>query len=63
LRSIHCPDRHDFGPRYLKSDLPRHYEDLCRLSLVRSLDDYDWMVELASRLFDTALRDHDTRAK
>lgn len=63
LRAVHCPDRHDFGPRYLKDDLPRHYDDLCRLSLVSSLDDYEWMVELASRLFDAALREHDTRKK
>ena len=63
LRAVHCPDRYDFGPRYLRDDLPRHYEDLCRLSLVRSLDDYEWMVELASRLFDAALREHDDRTK
>lgn len=63
LRAIHCPDRHDFGPRNLQNDLPRHYEDLCRLSLVRSLDDYDWMVELASRLFEAALREYDARRR
>ncbi|MBY0112269.1 MAG: nucleotidyltransferase domain-containing protein [Phycisphaerales bacterium] len=63
LRAIHCPDRYDFGPRYLKSDLPRQYDDLCRLSLVRSIHDYEWMVELASRLFDAALREHDARSK
>lgn len=66
LRAIHCPDRHDFGPRYLKSDLPAHphyYEELCRLSLVRSLEDYEWMVERASRMFEAALREHDAQAK
>lgn len=60
LRAIYCPERYDFGPRYLKDDLPRQYEDLCRLSFVRSLDDYDWMVELAGRMFDAALRKHDS---
>lgn len=33
LRAVHCPDRHDFGFRYLKDDLPRReYEMVCRLS-------------------------------
>jgi predicted nucleotidyltransferase len=63
LHAVHCPDRYDFGPRYLKDDLPHHYDDLCRLSLVRSLADYEPMVDLASGLFDAALREHDTRGK
>lgn len=63
LRAVHCPDRFDFGPRYLKSDLPHQYDDLCRLSLVRSLDDYERLVDLASCLFDAALREHDARGK
>lgn len=33
LRAVHCPERHDFGFRYLKDDLPRReYEVVCRLS-------------------------------
>ncbi|HEX8877545.1 MAG TPA: nucleotidyltransferase domain-containing protein [Phycisphaerales bacterium] len=63
LRAVHCPDRYDFGPRYLKDDLPHHYEDLCRLSVVASLEAYESHVALASRLFDAALREHDARGR
>ncbi len=32
LRITHCPDRHDFGFRYLRDDLPaREYQTVCRL--------------------------------
>jgi hypothetical protein len=32
LRITHCPDRHDFGFRYLRDDLPRaEYDAICRL--------------------------------
>lgn len=32
LRAVHCPERHDFGFRYVKDDLPpREYALLCRL--------------------------------
>lgn len=63
LRAVHCPDRYDFGPRYLKDDLPHHYADLCRLSLVASVRDYEDHVALASGLFEAALREHDARQK
>lgn len=33
LRAVHCPERHDYGFRYLKDDLPKaEYEALCRLA-------------------------------
>jgi hypothetical protein len=33
LRCVHCPDRHDYGFRYVRDDLPREeYEALERLS-------------------------------
>jgi len=40
LRITHCPDRHDFGFRYLREDLPREeYEAVCRLCYPRSAAD------------------------
>jgi hypothetical protein len=36
LRAVHCPDRHDYGFRYVKNDLPKaEYELVCRLAYPR----------------------------
>lgn len=39
LRMVYCPDRFDFGLRYLRDDLPaREYQAVCRLCLPGSLE-------------------------
>lgn len=39
LRAVHCPDRHDFGFRYVKDDLPKEqYDALEELSYPRPQD-------------------------
>lgn len=54
LRMIHCPDRYNFGPRYLQYDLPAaEYARVKDLFFVPSLDQllpkkklaYDWLRE------------------
>ena len=39
LRMLHCPDRFDYGMRYLRDDLPREvYDRICAAALPGSLD-------------------------
>lgn len=58
-RCIHCPDRHDFGFRYIRADLPREAWELVeRLSYVPSPADIPARVAEAVRAFDLALAEH-----
>lgn len=56
LRCVHCPDRWDFGPRYVRSDLPaEEYTALVRLAYPRALEDLPQLVAEASALFEQTL--------
>ncbi|MBS0191917.1 MAG: nucleotidyltransferase domain-containing protein [Phycisphaerales bacterium] len=56
LRCLYCPERHDFGFRYLKADLPPEiYSEVEGLSYFATPDDILRHVQTASRLFDAAL--------
>lgn len=56
LRCVHCADRHDYGLRYLRDDLPpAEYAALCRLCYPRSLADLEPFTRDASHLFERAL--------
>ena len=61
LRMIHCPDRYNFGPRYLQHDLPPEaYQRLVRLYSVSAIDDiiplkrdaYQWLRENLDVIID-----------
>ncbi|MFT3683730.1 MAG: hypothetical protein QM783_02190 [Phycisphaerales bacterium] len=53
LRITHAPDRHDYGLRYLKDDLPaREYETVVRLCYPRSAADIPSFTAEATRLTD-----------
>ena len=53
LRITHAPDRHDFGFRYLKDDLPPDdYATVCRLCYPRSAADIPPFTAEATRLTD-----------
>lgn len=56
LRMLHCPDRYDYGPRYLRDDLPA---DVCaaveRLALCGDLGTLRERRERAERLFRDAV--------
>lgn len=56
LRMLHCPDRYDYGPRYLRDDLPA---DVCaaveRLALCGDLTTLRERREEAERLFRDAV--------
>jgi hypothetical protein len=55
-RCVHRPERHDFGFRYLKDDLPADlYAAICRLSYPRSVDDLPAMTAEASGLIEGLL--------
>jgi hypothetical protein len=63
LRAVHCPERHDFGFRYLDRDLPR---DLCervgRLCYPADAGDVVRMQAEADALIDEVLAAWDERA-
>lgn len=55
LRAVHCPQRHDYGFRYLKDDLPRElYEKVCRLCYPASEAAIESCMKEASQLIDAA---------
>ena len=63
LRCVHCPDRHDFGMRYLRDDLPAaEYEAVCRLCYPREVGDLVALTREASLMFERALALWDARA-
>lgn len=52
LRMRHCPDRFDFGMRYLRDDLPRPvYTEVCSLALPGSLEGIARCREHADAIF------------
>jgi predicted nucleotidyltransferase len=56
LRIVHCPERHDFGLRYLKDDLPGElYAALVPLSYPRGPEALPELTARARALFDEAL--------
>lgn len=56
LRMAHCPDRFDFGLRYLRDDLPPDvYARVCRLALPGSLEGIRACRDDAERLFNETL--------
>jgi hypothetical protein len=57
LRMRHCPDRYDFGVRYLDRDLPEELgAEIHRLSLPRSLAELEQFRARAETLFDEQIR-------
>ncbi len=64
LRCIHAPDRHDYGFRYVRDDLPREdYEALVRLSRWSSAEQLRaYALEAAERI-QVALARFDARAR
>lgn len=63
LRCIHCPDRHDYGFRYVRDDLPRKdYLELERLSRWASPQDLKSNAAEAIEYFARVLADYDARA-
>ncbi len=64
LRCVHCPERHDYGFRYVRSDLPRaKWEMLERLSYVPGPGVLPGRVTEAREAFDAALAEWDARKK
>ncbi|MGD9688738.1 MAG: hypothetical protein AB7K52_02745 [Phycisphaerales bacterium] len=64
LRCLHCPERHDFGFRYIRSDLPREsWELIERLCYVGDPSELPGRVELGVRMFEEALGRWDARAR
>jgi len=62
LRCVHCVERHDFGFRYLRDDLPREvYAEIERLCWPSGPGEIAGAVERASALFQTALEEWDER--
>lgn len=60
LRIRYCPDRFDFGPRYLRDDLPRAWFDtISRLALIGSLESIAEHNREARELFTRVLADLD----
>ncbi|HBS28737.1 MAG TPA: hypothetical protein DEB06_04640 [Phycisphaerales bacterium] len=56
LRCVHCPDRHDFGFRYLKDDLPGPvYEQVCALAYPRGPEDLERLTREATAMFGEAM--------
>lgn len=56
LRAVHCPDRFDFGLRYLRDDLPAEVvEEIERLAYPGSAADIPAFVERAGALMERAL--------
>ncbi|MGE3107446.1 MAG: hypothetical protein AB7G11_00655 [Phycisphaerales bacterium] len=53
LRCVHCPDRYDYGFRYLHDDLPREmYDAVCRLCYPAGPNAIEECVQEASRLME-----------
>jgi predicted nucleotidyltransferase len=62
LRCVHCPDRWDFGPRYVLSDLPADVNEVLeRLAYPRSVTELPALVEEASGVFERTLKMFDGR--
>ena len=62
LRCLHCIERHDFGFRYLRDDLPRElYEEIERLCWLSGPGEIARAVERVSELFQRALDEWDER--
>jgi predicted nucleotidyltransferase len=60
LRIRHCPDRFDFGPRYLDRDLPDDVrEEVEAIALPGSLAEAEEFLDRARALFEETLRDLD----
>lgn len=60
LRCAHAPERHDFGFRYLKDDLPREvYERVCWLAYPRGAEEIERMTAEAARMFEGVMRGWD----
>ena len=67
LRCVYCPERWDFGPRYVRSDLPADaYAALSRLAYPSELQEMPRLVNEASALFEQTLarwdREHPARS-
>ncbi len=64
LRCVHCPDRHDYGLRYLRDDLPRaEYEAVCGLCYPGAGSDIEPLTREAIVLFERTLAIWDARAR
>ncbi|MFI4898416.1 MAG: hypothetical protein ACIARR_11395 [Phycisphaerales bacterium JB059] len=58
LRAVHCPDRFDFGMRYLREDLPAGVvEEIERLAYPGSVEEIPALVERARALMEGALKE------
>lgn len=56
LRAVHCPDRWDYGFRYVKDDLPREkYEALCQLAYPRDAGEIASFTKRAGELIEEAI--------
>lgn len=61
-RCLHCPDRHDFGFRYIRSDLPQEaWQQIERLSYCAAPADLPAKLAEADRAFHDALHRWDAR--
>lgn len=64
LRMSHCPDRHDFGFRYLKDDLPpREYNAVCRFCYPAGPDDIARFTKEINAMMTDLLERWDARAR
>jgi hypothetical protein len=64
LRITHCPDRHDFGFRYLRDDLPRpEYDAICRWCYPASAADIPIFTREVSAKMETLLATWDARRR
>lgn len=62
LRCVHCPERHDYGLRYLRDDLPPDvYERVCGLCYPAGVDELPRLVSEATGLFQRTLDAHRRR--
>ena len=60
LRIVHAPDRHDYGLRYLRDDLPtREYETIKRLCYPRNETDIPLFTAEIARMMEVLLTDWD----
>ncbi|MEZ6235556.1 MAG: hypothetical protein R3B68_15325 [Phycisphaerales bacterium] len=59
LRCVYCPERHDYGLRYLRDDLPRDvYERVCGLCYPAGVADLPRLSGEAAELFERTLAKH-----
>ena len=57
LRLLHCPERYDYGLRYLRDDLPADaYREVCALAYPPDVDALPAMTARAAALFEGAMR-------